>query len=104
LWVTSGEIHGVQSGIGADFSLSSLVFTVLVIIPPSLLTHLSQLHEACSSPESAAHYHTLGLKLGFSSQIHHLAGLGFKYFYVTAHSGNPLRYNNPFWHFFFFFW
>jgi hypothetical protein len=45
------------------------------IIPPLLHTHLSQPHEVYNSPEQAAHYHTLGPKLGASFLTGHLAVL-----------------------------
>jgi hypothetical protein len=51
----------------AGFSPISLVFLLLFIIPPLLHTHLSPLHEMCNSSDQAAHYHTLGPKLGASS-------------------------------------
>jgi hypothetical protein len=44
------------------------------IIPLLLHTHLSPRHEVCDSSHHAAHYHTLGPKLGASSLIRHLAG------------------------------
>jgi hypothetical protein len=42
-------------------------FPPLITIPPLLHTYLSPPHEVCDSPEQAAHYHTLGLKLEASS-------------------------------------
>jgi hypothetical protein len=51
-------------------------FPLLVIITPLLHTNLSPPHEVCNSPDQAAHYHTLGPKLGASSLTRHLAGLG----------------------------
>jgi hypothetical protein len=55
-----------------------LSFPLLITIPPLLYTHLSPPHEVCDSPDQAAHYHTLGAKLGASSLTRHWAGLGAK--------------------------
>jgi hypothetical protein len=55
------EIRGEQSGTGVRFSLSFFSFTLLIIIPPLLHTHLSLLLEVFDSPDQAAHYHILGL-------------------------------------------
>jgi hypothetical protein len=49
----------------------------------------------CDSPDQAAHYHSLGPKLGTSSLILHLAGLGVKvvYFrdsYMRTHTNKEL--------------
>jgi hypothetical protein len=41
-----------------------VLFSPVSIIPPLLHTHLSSPLEVCDSPEQAAHYHTLGPKLG----------------------------------------
>jgi hypothetical protein len=54
--------------------LRVLLFPPLIIIPPLLHTHLSPPHEVCDSPVQAANYHTLGTKLGASSD-RHWAGL-----------------------------
>jgi hypothetical protein len=54
--------------------LEVLLLSPVSIIPPLFPTHLSQPHEACDSPDQAAHYHTLGPKLGASSLTQHLAG------------------------------
>jgi hypothetical protein len=62
-----GEICGRQNVAAAGFSPSSLVFPLLVIISPLLHTHLSPPHKVCNSADQAAHYHTLGTKLGASS-------------------------------------
>jgi hypothetical protein len=51
-------------------------FPLLINIPPLFHIYLSPLHDACDSPDQAAHYHTLALKLGASSLTRHLAGLG----------------------------
>jgi hypothetical protein len=48
----------------------------VLIIPPLLYTHLSLPHEMRASPDQAAHYHTLGPKLGASSLTEHVAYLG----------------------------
>jgi hypothetical protein len=54
--------------------LQVLWFNTVNIIPPLLHTHLSPPYEVCNSPDQAAHYHTLGHKLGASSLTRHLAG------------------------------
>jgi hypothetical protein len=54
--------------------LRVLRFSPLNIIPASLHTHLAPPHEVYNSPEQAAHYHTLGPKLGASFMPRHLAG------------------------------
>jgi hypothetical protein len=77
--VTSSEIHGGRSG--WDYSRFVSQFfgaPLLIIIPPLLHTHLSPPYEVCDSPDQAAHYHTLGPKLGAASLTRHLAGLGVK--------------------------
>jgi hypothetical protein len=53
--VTSCEIRGGLSGAEARFSLYFFDFTPLLIIPPSLYSHLSLSPELCQ----AAHYHIL---------------------------------------------
>jgi hypothetical protein len=43
-------------------------------------------HDVCDSPDQAAHYHTLGPKLGASSLTRHLAGIGPKdsFIYIST--------------------
>jgi hypothetical protein len=73
--LTSSDIRGGRHGTEAGF-LRVLWFPPLIIIPPLLHTHLSPPHEMCDSPDQAAHYHTLGTKLGASSLTRHLTGFG----------------------------
>jgi hypothetical protein len=49
------------------FSPQLFCFPPLITIPPLLHNHLSPPHEVCDSPDQAAHYHSLGPKLGASS-------------------------------------
>jgi hypothetical protein len=49
-----------QTGTGTGFTPTSL-YPVPCIL---LHIHLSPPHEVCDSPDQAAHYHTLGSKLG----------------------------------------
>jgi hypothetical protein len=65
--------------------LSEFLFPPPVTIPPLLHAHLSLPHAVCDSPDQAAHYHTLGSKLGGSS----VTGTGivseqmkFRFFYL----------------------
>jgi hypothetical protein len=74
---TAIEILGGRSYTTAVFSPEFFSFSPVIIIPPLLCTHLS-LREVCVVHDQAAHYHTLGLKLGASSLTQHLAGLGVK--------------------------
>jgi hypothetical protein len=45
----------------------------------------------CDSPEQAAHYHTLGAKLGASSLTWHFAGLGVKVMMVEVEKAVVLK-------------
>jgi hypothetical protein len=74
--VTSDVIG--RSGTGAGVSLPVLLLLPLITISSLLHTHLSPPHAVCDSPDQAAHYHTLGTKLGASALTRHLAGLGVK--------------------------
>jgi hypothetical protein len=74
--LTSCEIHGGRSGTGAG---------VYTVFPCKLSSHHCSTfvyhrptREVCDSPDQAAHYHTLGAKLGASSLTRHLASLGVK--------------------------
>jgi hypothetical protein len=81
---------GGPSGTGAGFS-PFLCSPPLITISPFLHTHLSPPHEVCDSPDQAAHYHTLGAKLGASSLTQHLAGLGVKVsssYFMSAYIGD----------------
>jgi hypothetical protein len=44
--------------------LRALRLSPVDIIPPLRHSHLSRPHEVCDSADQAAHYHTLGPKLG----------------------------------------
>jgi hypothetical protein len=66
--------HGDPGSIPSDFMMDEVSleqffselfhFPLLFIILPLLHIHLSPPHEVCDSPGQAAHYHTLGPKLG----------------------------------------
>jgi hypothetical protein len=58
-----------QSGTGQVF---------LLLVTPMLHTHPAPPHKMCNSPDQAAHYHTLGPKLGASSVTWHFVGLRVK--------------------------
>jgi hypothetical protein len=53
--MTSCEIRAASSTNGAGFSASFVSFSLLIMIPPLLHTHL------LAAPEQAAHYHIIGL-------------------------------------------
>jgi hypothetical protein len=72
---SSCGICGRQSGTGTVFSPACLYST---IAPYSSTTA----HEVCDSSDQAAHYHTLGLKLGALSLTQHLVDLGAKWYYI----------------------
>jgi hypothetical protein len=54
--------------------LCVLLFSPVNIVPLLLHTHLLLPHEVCDSSDQAAHYHTLGPKLGASALTRHFAG------------------------------
>jgi hypothetical protein len=81
--VTSSKIHG-QSDTIAGFSQSTSVFLCVIIILPLLNTCLPLPHNVCDNTNKAAHYHTLGLKLGASSLTWHLASLRENVFYFNV--------------------
>jgi hypothetical protein len=74
--VTSTEIRGGQSGTTAGYYPSFLFGFLLltIIIPPFINIYLLLPHEACDSPDQAAHYHTLGPKLRRSTLTQYLDG------------------------------
>jgi hypothetical protein len=74
--MTSGEIHGGQSGTGAGFSLSFLVFHCYSLFHHCFIL-LSLLHEVCDGTDQEAHYHTR-LKVLASSLTLYWAGLRVK--------------------------
>jgi hypothetical protein len=51
-----------------------------------IASHPSSPHPVCDSPDQAAHYHTLGPKLGASSVSRHLTGLGVKTVWFHHHA------------------
>jgi hypothetical protein len=46
-----------------SFNQFSLIFPLLIIIPPLLPTNVSPPRQVRESPDNAAHYHSLGLQV-----------------------------------------
>jgi hypothetical protein len=57
--VTSHVFRGARSGIRGGFSQRFFSFLLLIIIPPFLYIHLSQLAGAWDVPEQTEHHHIL---------------------------------------------
>jgi hypothetical protein len=73
-WILSWA-NGWPNDTATGFSVSSLCFPSLIIIPPLLRTHLSPPPEACTIAITRQHIITSSVfKLGASSLIRHLAG------------------------------
>jgi hypothetical protein len=63
----------------------------LITTPPLFHNHLSPPHEVRDSPDQAAHYHTLGPKLGASSMSRGLADLEVRAVYIILLSNIHYR-------------
>jgi hypothetical protein len=73
-WVALCEVLGDDGS--CDGASISPIPRFLPYWSPFLHTHLSPPDRVWDSSKQAAHYHTLGCKLGASSLTRHLAGLG----------------------------
>jgi hypothetical protein len=76
-WVASSDIRDGRNGTKPDFSPSSCGFSLVTIIPPLRLTHLSASHEMCNVHVQATHHCSQSPVL-YVSQTRHLACFGVK--------------------------
>jgi hypothetical protein len=79
-WFSFGrlQMRFVTEEVAEERAVLRVCFILLFIFPPQLHTHLSPAHEVCGCPEQAAHYFTLGPKLGALFLTRHLPCPGIK--------------------------
>jgi hypothetical protein len=86
--VTSYEIRGGRSGTQTDLPPDLLGLPLVIAIIPLIHTHLSQLSEACDTPNQAAHYHILGL-FSWLLNCQRVQKLAFQKNIILKHAGPP---------------